>query len=171
MANNSLGKLLTTPSRMLKLVLPLEAHDETKNDDVEPLALLVHPQQPLSYLERLIQSELPTITVDGKEKLPSVNFFAEDSMQDNSGDHRKTKFVEDMVKAAWNHTVDWVGRRVVMRLRRGNLCVGLAARKSVISSAMLPADKNFQSKSRAPQVIFAWVYQASTIELTTFGCG
>jgi len=91
MANYPLGKLLTTPSRMLKLVLPLEAHDGTKNDDVEPLALLVHPQQPLSYLERLIQSELPTITVNGKEKIPSVNFYAEDSMQDGSGDHRQTK--------------------------------------------------------------------------------
>lgn len=50
------GKLLTTPSRMLKLILPLttrDANDDRK--DVEPLALLVHPQQPLSYLERLIQ--------------------------------------------------------------------------------------------------------------------
>ena len=43
----------------------------------------MHPQQPLSYLERLIQSELPTIkTKNGDEKIPSVHFKAEDSHQD-----------------------------------------------------------------------------------------
>ncbi|KAH8600909.1 hypothetical protein B0O99DRAFT_589784 [Bisporella sp. PMI_857] len=77
------GKLLTTPSRLLKLILPLTTQD--KNDDrknIEPLALLVHPQQPLSYLERLIQSELPMIKgQDGKEKSPEVYFRAEDSTQ------------------------------------------------------------------------------------------
>jgi hypothetical protein len=77
------GKLLTTPSRMLKLILPLTTQDtNTDRKDVEPLALLVHPQQPLSYLERLIQAELPTIKEDGKERIPSVYFRAEDSMQD-----------------------------------------------------------------------------------------
>ncbi|PQE03213.1 hypothetical protein CJF30_00005717 [Rutstroemia sp. NJR-2017a BBW] len=79
------GKLLTTPSRLLKLILPLTTLD--KNSDrksIEPLALLVHPQQPLSYLERLIQSELPMIkTKDGQsEKVPAVFFRAEDSAQD-----------------------------------------------------------------------------------------
>jgi hypothetical protein len=78
------GKLLTTPSRLLKLILPLTTLD--KNDDrksIEPLALLVHPQQPLSYLERLIQSELPLIQgKDGKEKAPEVYFRAEDNAQD-----------------------------------------------------------------------------------------
>ncbi|KAH8670267.1 hypothetical protein BGZ60DRAFT_450243 [Tricladium varicosporioides] len=78
------GKLLTTPSRLLKLILPLTTLD--KNDDrksIEPLALLVHPQQPLSYLERLIQSELPLIKgKDGKEKIPEVYFRAEDSAND-----------------------------------------------------------------------------------------
>lgn len=50
------GKLLTTPSRMLKLILPLTTRDVNDDrKDAEPLALLVHPQQPLSYLERLIQ--------------------------------------------------------------------------------------------------------------------
>jgi hypothetical protein len=77
------GKLLTTPSRMLKLILPLTTQDvNSDRKDIEPLALLVHPQQPLSYLERLIQAELPTITKDGKERIPSVYFRAEDSMQD-----------------------------------------------------------------------------------------
>lgn len=78
------GKLLTTPSRLLKLILPLTTLD--KNSDrksIEPLALLVHPQQPLSYLERLVQSELPMIKgKDGSEKVPAVYFRAEDSAQD-----------------------------------------------------------------------------------------
>lgn len=69
---------------MLKIILPLTTRD-TNSDrkDVEPLALLVHPQQPISYLERLIQAELPTIKdKDGKERIPNVYFRAEDSMQD-----------------------------------------------------------------------------------------
>ena len=50
---------------------------------MEPLALLVHPHQPLSYLERLIQSELPTITTEkGDSKIPDIHFRAEDSQQD-----------------------------------------------------------------------------------------
>ncbi|OQN98467.1 hypothetical protein B0A48_15737 [Cryoendolithus antarcticus] len=71
------GKLLTTPSRMLKFILPLSTRDgNSDRKDVEPLALLVHPQQPLSYLERLVQSELPVME-DGRA--PSVTFRAEDS--------------------------------------------------------------------------------------------
>lgn len=69
---------------MLKIILPLTTMD-TNSDrkDIEPLALLVHPQQPISYLERLIQAELPTIKdKDGKERIPGVHFRAEDSMQD-----------------------------------------------------------------------------------------
>ncbi|KAL2070017.1 hypothetical protein VTL71DRAFT_14697 [Oculimacula yallundae] len=75
------GKLLTTPSRLLKLILPLTTEDKNSDrKDIEPLALLVHPQQPLSYLERLIQSELPMIKgKDGKEKVAQVFFRAEDS--------------------------------------------------------------------------------------------
>lgn len=70
---------------MLKLILPLTTRDpNTDRKDVEPLALLIHPQQPLSYLERLIQSELPLLKdKDGKEKIPAVYFKAEDSMQDS----------------------------------------------------------------------------------------
>ena len=81
---SSIGKLLTTPARLLKLILPLTTTDENSDrKDVEPLALLVHPQQPLSYLERLIQSELPSITNEkGEEKIPAVHFRAEDSNQD-----------------------------------------------------------------------------------------
>ncbi|CAA9956570.1 hypothetical protein CFE70_000171 [Pyrenophora teres f. teres 0-1] len=77
------GKLLTTPSRMLKIILPLVTTDHnTDRKDIEPLALLVHPQQPISYLERLIQAELPTIKdKEGRERQPNVYFRAEDSMQ------------------------------------------------------------------------------------------
>lgn len=69
---------------MLKIILPLTTMD-TNSDrkDIEPLALLVHPQQPISYLERLIQAELPTIKdKEGREHLPAVHLRAEDSMQD-----------------------------------------------------------------------------------------
>jgi hypothetical protein len=70
---------------MLKLIVPLTTRDANKApEDVEPLALLVHPQQPLSYLERLIQSELPMVKDEnGKDKIPGVFFLAEDSMQDS----------------------------------------------------------------------------------------
>lgn len=44
---------------------------------MQPLALLIHPSQPLSYLERLIQAEVPPIRVKDKEKSPDVVFFAE----------------------------------------------------------------------------------------------
>ena len=80
-SENRIGKLLTTPSHLLKLVIPLTTMDKNSDrKDVEPLSLLVHPQQPLSYLERLIQSELPTIEDKvGKEKIPSVTFWAEET--------------------------------------------------------------------------------------------
>lgn len=70
---------------MLKLIVPLTTRDHNQDrKDVQPLALLVHPQQPLSYLERLIQSELPTIVnKDGKERIPNVYFRALDSQQDS----------------------------------------------------------------------------------------
>lgn len=77
---------MTTPSRLLKLIVPLTASDDNDFDgkDIEPLALLVHPQQPLSYLERLIQSELPPIrNVKGDaDKPPAIHFKAEEIQQD-----------------------------------------------------------------------------------------
>lgn len=86
------GKLLTTPSRLLKLIIPLTTLDKNSDrKDVEPLALLVHPQQPLSYLERLIQSELPSIKNEkGDEKIPNVHFKAEDYNQDEIQPKAKT---------------------------------------------------------------------------------
>ena len=82
---------MTTPSRLLKLIIPLTTLDKNSDrKDVEPLALLVHPQQPLSYLERLIQSELPSIkNAKGEEKVPAVHFRAEDSQQDALEPSRK----------------------------------------------------------------------------------
>jgi calcium uniporter protein, mitochondrial len=45
--------------------------------------LLVHPQQPLSYLERLIQAELPTITSEkGENRIPGVSFRAAEAKDD-----------------------------------------------------------------------------------------
>ena len=62
-------------------MVPLTTTDQNSDrKDVEPLSLLVHPQQPLSYLERLIQSELPSIEDKvGREKIPSVAFWAEET--------------------------------------------------------------------------------------------
>ncbi|KAK5662441.1 hypothetical protein OQA88_8352 [Cercophora sp. LCS_1] len=96
------GKLLTTPTRLLKLILPMpisiekdiennDARDYgrsiSSNDKIQPLALLIHPQQPLSYVERLIQAEIPPVKEDGKEKIPNVYFRAEDA---DEADNRPT---------------------------------------------------------------------------------
>jgi len=66
-------------------VLPLSTVDiNTDRKDVEPLALLVHPHQPLSYLTRLIQSELPSISTDGGDKRPpEVSFRAMEHKEDD----------------------------------------------------------------------------------------
>ncbi|KAE8144335.1 hypothetical protein BDV25DRAFT_98970 [Aspergillus avenaceus] len=72
------GKLLTTPSRLFKLLVPLPTADHNREHrDIEPIAILIHPQQPLSYLERLIQDEVPPISIDNKKpKPPTVSFIA-----------------------------------------------------------------------------------------------
>lgn len=63
------------------------------------MALLVHPKQPLSYLERLIQSELPSIKDEkGDKKIPNVHFKAEDYYQDET--QPKAKSTEDEGKRA-----------------------------------------------------------------------
>ncbi len=52
----------------------------------------MHPQQPLSYLERLIQSELPTITNDkGEGRIPSVSFRAMEAKDDEIKPKKKAK--------------------------------------------------------------------------------
>ncbi|PLB38216.1 uncharacterized protein BDW47DRAFT_29779 [Aspergillus candidus] len=76
------GKLLTTPSKLFKLLIPLTTSEESEQDhrqsrDVEPIAILVHPQQPLSQLKQLIQNEIPPIAVDqGRSIPPEVSFLA-----------------------------------------------------------------------------------------------
>ncbi|EXJ60112.1 hypothetical protein A1O7_04264 [Cladophialophora yegresii CBS 114405] len=84
LADLTAGKLLTTPSRLLKLVLPLTTNDHNDDrKDIAPLALLVHPQQPLSYLERLIQAELPTMTNEkGETRVPGISFRAMEAKDD-----------------------------------------------------------------------------------------
>ncbi|KAF7553001.1 hypothetical protein G7Z17_g3933 [Cylindrodendrum hubeiense] len=89
------GRLLTTPTRLLKLILPMPFHpkqehinepiegEEQKGETVEPLALLVHPHQPLSYLERLIQAEIPPLRYNGREKLPDIVFRAEADQEES----------------------------------------------------------------------------------------
>ena len=86
------GKLLTTPSRLLKLVLPLTTSDQNDDrKDVAPLALLIHPQQPLSYLERLIQAELPTMTNDkGENRVPAISFRAAEAKDDEIKPKKQT---------------------------------------------------------------------------------
>lgn len=71
----------------------------SSNDAIQPLALLVHPQQPLSYVERLIQAELPPVVEDGKEKIPNIYFRAEDSAaSDNSPTTRDEARAKDAAK-------------------------------------------------------------------------
>ncbi|KAI9717146.1 MAG: hypothetical protein M1812_004894 [Candelaria pacifica] len=106
------GKLLTTPSRLLKLILPLTTLDQnTDRKDVEPLALLVHPQQPLSYLERLIQSELPSVkNDDGKDKAPAVYFRAEDSAQEEEDMGSKDNADGELEKTNFGGRVEKTGK-------------------------------------------------------------
>ncbi|KAJ2893774.1 uncharacterized protein MKZ38_008241 [Zalerion maritima] len=89
---SSRGKLLTTPTRLLKLILPLPTrvdladNEKATDEKLEPLALLVHPHQPLSYIERLLQAELPPLKDShGREKVPDIYFRAEDAAH---GDNR-----------------------------------------------------------------------------------
>ncbi|CAK7272922.1 hypothetical protein SEPCBS119000_005379 [Sporothrix epigloea] len=97
------GKLLTTPNRLLKLTLPLptelqadQDRDKSENckggqnTSIEPLSLFLHPQQPISYLERLIQAELPPlIDQKGRERQPNVYFWAEDTASERNPDRRE----------------------------------------------------------------------------------
>jgi calcium uniporter protein, mitochondrial len=62
----------------------LTTHNRKSDEEViAPLALLVHPQQPLSYLERLIQAELPSITTaKGENRIPNISFKAVEAEDD-----------------------------------------------------------------------------------------
>lgn len=65
--------------------MPLSSVESVaEQKDVAPLALLVHPSQPLSYLSRLIQSEIPSITTEkGESRVPDVSFHAKESTSDS----------------------------------------------------------------------------------------
>lgn len=54
---------------------PSEREAQLRGTGVEPVAIVLHPQQPLSHLERFIQSELPPIKGD-PERHPRVTFMA-----------------------------------------------------------------------------------------------
>ncbi|KAK2074191.1 hypothetical protein P8C59_008415 [Phyllachora maydis] len=90
------GKLLTTPTRLLKLILPLPVRvaKDDADEAMQPLALLVHPQQPLSYVERLIQAELPPVFDDehGKEKVPRLYFKQQAGPPSDSHGHGAAPF-------------------------------------------------------------------------------
>lgn len=71
--------------------------------DIEPIAILVHPQQPLSYLERLIQSELPPIKGQtDKLRPPAISFIA---LQHEDNAIKPKKRIEDEIdiEAAQKH--------------------------------------------------------------------
>ncbi|KAI5859224.1 hypothetical protein BZA05DRAFT_428238 [Tricharina praecox] len=72
------GELVSTPSRLLKILLPLRPQntDPTSSATDEPLALLIHPSQPLSYMERLIQAEIPPLEKSGITRPPDITFRA-----------------------------------------------------------------------------------------------
>lgn len=66
-----------TPSIAVRRLHQGETEKQAKELDIEPIAVLIHPQQPLSYLERLIQSEVPQIKdADGGLRHPAVSFIA-----------------------------------------------------------------------------------------------
>lgn len=129
------GKLLTTPSRMLKFILPLTTRDTNKDrKDIEPLALLVHPQQPLSYLERLIQSELPPME-NGQP--PRVHFRAEDSGEEDmptrsrEAEEKKEK-VDEAVESA--EAGEAAGK--ALRTETGESGPGPSNRSNMMDSAL-----------------------------------
>lgn len=64
------------PSNFLKLRIPLTL-DARDTCSIELLAFIIHPQEPLSHLARLIQSELPT-----RNGVPDVSFCIEDTTED-----------------------------------------------------------------------------------------
>ena len=84
--------------------------------DIAPLALLVHPQQPLSYLERLIQSELPSITTEkGENRIPNVSFKAMETPDDDIKPKNKTKGKDDAKESEGESSSDALGDGAVER--------------------------------------------------------
>ncbi|KAJ5619727.1 hypothetical protein N7510_003711 [Penicillium lagena] len=72
---------------------------------IEPIAILVHPQQPLSYLERLIQSELPPIKGEnGKLRAPAISFIV--LQNDDSAIKPRQKIPGDLDIDAGHHEAE-----------------------------------------------------------------
>jgi hypothetical protein len=96
-----LGKLLSTPSRLLKLLLPLrpQTSEPSSTSSDEPLTLLIHPQQPLSYLERLIQAEILPVEKKGITRPPDITFRARNL---NNGGHSGTEHSSDSQLVRWS---------------------------------------------------------------------
>ncbi|KAJ5899745.1 hypothetical protein N7495_004489 [Penicillium taxi] len=68
----------------------------TGKPEAKYTSILVHPQQPLSYLERLIQSELPPIEgAKGQLRPPAVSFIA---LQHEDNSIKPKKRIEDDVE-------------------------------------------------------------------------
>ena len=128
---------MTTPSRLLKLIIPLTTIDKNSDrKDVEPLALLVHPQQPLSYLERLIQSELPPIRNEkGEEKVPAVHFRAEDSQQDALAP--KQQKTDDTPEDLYEDAEDTEGEMEETKIEGRTEKTGKLGKKSTADAAQL----------------------------------
>lgn len=73
---------------------------------METIAILVHSQQPLSYLERLIQTELSMINDEsGRERHPEVSFIAYE-FEDNPIRPRKARGGATAHDGDFSHTVD-----------------------------------------------------------------
>lgn len=93
------GKLLTTPNRLLKFILPLPTgplDGKDGNAHIEPLSLFLHPQQPISYVQRLIQAELPPLVdAKGRERPPNVTFWAEDTGSEHQMSDKEKKEREE----------------------------------------------------------------------------
>lgn len=119
--------MLTTPSRLFKLIIPLttigkEGHDkgiivkdplktidppsQQEKTVIEPIAILVHPQQPLSYLERLIQSELPPVKGEKDTLRPPVISFIALQHEDNAIKPKKRVEDNEEIDAIRKNTVE-----------------------------------------------------------------
>ncbi|KAI5809085.1 hypothetical protein DFH27DRAFT_250737 [Peziza echinospora] len=75
------GRLLATPTRLLKLVLPVSSASP------DTMAFLVSPDQPLSDLERLIQAELPR----EDHNKPAVITFHDSELETDTANDKETE--------------------------------------------------------------------------------
>ncbi|KAJ5136796.1 hypothetical protein N7448_005350 [Penicillium atrosanguineum] len=109
------GKMLTTPSRLFKMIIPLTTVSTRGDKGIEPIAILIHPHQPLSYLERLIQSEIPPIEGE-REKLrpPAISFIA---LQHEDNAIKPRKRIEDDLSDTKGENSDGNNKKPIKRRR------------------------------------------------------